>query len=353
MPTPSILAADIGGGTQDILLIEPDQPLENAVKLVLPSPTVIAARRIRKATKEGRPLFLSGRVMGGGAISGAVKGHLAAGLPVYSLEGPALTLHDNLDKVRSLGVNIVADRPEGEAAEVVLGDLDFDTLGRVLAMYEVAPPEIIALAVQDHGFSPDFSNRLTRFQQWQKFLDDGGRMDRLLFTQPPANLTRWRAAAEVVPGAFFMDTASAALRGAVLDDYAAPLLDRGLVVINAGNEHTVGFLVKGDEVFGVYEHHTGLLKPEILAEHMRRFTAGTLTNQEIFDQWGHGLAYRPGYGELPPFEPVVITGPRRELARGLGHMAAPYGEMMLSGCFGLAVAVRGHLDNDSGPERGA
>ena len=103
----------------------------------------------------------------------------------------------------------------------------------------------------------------------------------------------------------------------------------------------------GPAGLGVYEHHTSLLDREKLADHINRFSQGSLTHDEIFEQWGHGVAYQPGYGELAPCRPVVITGPRRELARGLGHMAAPWGEMMLSGCFGLVEAIREHLAGKS------
>jgi len=41
--------------------------------------------------------------------------------------------------------------------------------------------------------------------------------------------------------------------------------------------------------------------------------------------------------KLAPF--TVITGPRRRLAQGgPGVFAAPFGDMMLSGCFGLVAA---------------
>ena len=53
----SILAIDIGAGTQDILLYDPSESMENAVKLVLPSPTRIAAHRIRAVTGQKEPLF--------------------------------------------------------------------------------------------------------------------------------------------------------------------------------------------------------------------------------------------------------------------------------------------------------
>jgi len=39
-----ILAVDIGAGTQDILLWEAGQPMENNVKLVLPSWTTVLVR---------------------------------------------------------------------------------------------------------------------------------------------------------------------------------------------------------------------------------------------------------------------------------------------------------------------
>jgi uncharacterized protein (DUF1786 family) len=338
----SILVIDIGGGTQDILIYDQTQPLENAVKLVIPSPTVMAARRLAKATTARNPVFLSGRVMGGGAVGKAVRRHLQAGLPVYSLMEPALTFHDRLEKVEEMGIEITTDPPAG-AEEIILGDLDLPALAQALAAFEVELPSNLALAIQDHGFSPTASNRLTRFAQWQRFLEAGGDLDDLLFDVPPPELTRWQAAAESAPGACFMDTASAALRGAILDDYAAGHLARGLLVINVGNEHTVAFLVRARRVWGVYEHHTSLLNREKLADHMAGFARGQLSHQEIFDDWGHGVAYYSSYDPRSRFEPAVVTGPRRALAVGLGHLAAPFGEMMLSGCFGLVAAMQERL----------
>ncbi len=348
MTDSKIMAIDIGGGTQDILLFDPAEPLENAVKLVLPSPTVIAARRIEAVTRRRQAVFLTGSVMGGGAVSRAIKAHLRAGLPCYCQPDPALTLHDNLDKVRGMGVALIEKAPPVEAVEIRLGDLDMAALKKALALFEVNPPDLIALAIQDHGFSPNASNRLTRFAQWQQFLDGGGEIGSLLYPRPPEGLSRMAAADRAVPGAYFMDTGAAALRGAMLDETAAECLDKGLLAVNAGNEHTVAALIKGRRVWGVYEHHTSLLDRTTLAGHMERFAAGTLTHQEIFDQWGHGVAYQPGYAEMAPFTNVVITGPRRALAEGLGRMAAPYGEMMLSGCFGLIEAVREYTSGASG-----
>jgi len=43
-----ILAIDVGAGTQDIMLYDSEQPIENSYKMVLPSPTRIFAEKIRK-----------------------------------------------------------------------------------------------------------------------------------------------------------------------------------------------------------------------------------------------------------------------------------------------------------------
>ena len=61
-----ILAVDVGTGTQDILLFESGKTIENCFKMVMPSPTVIVAERIKHATRRGQPLLLTGVTMGGG-----------------------------------------------------------------------------------------------------------------------------------------------------------------------------------------------------------------------------------------------------------------------------------------------
>jgi uncharacterized protein (DUF1786 family) len=81
------------------------------------------------------------------------------------------------------------------------------------------------------------------------------------------------------------------------------------------------------------------LTPDKLALHLSRFQAGELTHAEIFADNGHGCAIHPDYLGERAFGFTVITGPRRALARGWpGVFAAPLGDMMLTGCFGLADA---------------
>ena len=117
-----VLALDIGGGTQDLLLWSPQTSMENSVQCVLPSPTVMVARRIAEATRKGLPIFLRGILMGGGASSQAIKRHLKSGLKVYAEPRPAQTLHDNLEYIREVGV-IVAGQAPAEAVEIWLSDI--------------------------------------------------------------------------------------------------------------------------------------------------------------------------------------------------------------------------------------
>jgi uncharacterized protein (DUF1786 family) len=58
-PSPeSILAIDIGSGTQDILLYEEGKPMENCVQMILPSPTQLVSAQIQKATAAGKDIYL-------------------------------------------------------------------------------------------------------------------------------------------------------------------------------------------------------------------------------------------------------------------------------------------------------
>jgi uncharacterized protein (DUF1786 family) len=334
----SLLALDVGGGTQDIFIWEPGQAVENGVKLVLPAPTQVMARRIRCLTADEQPLFLNGRVMGGGAVTAAVRSHMGHGLPVYATPQAAFTFSDRLETVADWGV-ILTESPPPEAVTLTLGDVEVESLRQVLAAFEIPFPSHFAVAVQDHGFHPQGSNRRFRFQGWEKFLQQGGKIADLAYRQPPGHFTRMAAVAETLPGVLLMDTCAAGVRGALLDPQAREHRDHGLTVINVGNAHTFAALVRGDRLWGIYEHHTGLLTPGKLFAHLERFQQGELTNTEIFDDQGHGCAYVPDFTAGGAFAFTVITGPRRRLAQGWpGVYAAPFGDMMLSGCFGLAAA---------------
>lgn len=337
-----ILAIDVGASTQDILLWEAGQPVENAVKLVLPSWTTVLARQIKAATQAGRPVFLTGNLMGGGPLVGAAQRHLQAGYRVYVTPRAALTIRDDLEQVREQGYTIVEQPPDvPDLLTLHTRDVDLNVLQAALAPFGVTLPETVAVAVQDHGHCPTDSNRKFRFQLWREFVEAGGELLRLVYREPPACYTRMLAVQQDAPGAILMDTGSAAVWGMLQDERVAAHRDRGVVAVNIGNLHTLAVLVRGERILGLFEHHTAQMSPERLMRLVDRLRAGVLTDAEVFDDDGHGAAIHPDYVPGDGFKFIAVTGPRRHLAADLGYyFAAPHGDMMLTGCFGLVAATR-------------
>jgi len=337
----SILAVDVGAGTQDILLYEEGKPVENCVKLVLPSQTKIFAGRIARASERGENVFLCGNLMGGGPLVRALKKHLAAGLRAYATPRAAKTIRDDLQEVEALGVQIVEKHPEENCIGLYLQDVDLDNLRQALTLFDVELPETVAVAVQDHGEAIGKSNRKFRFEHWERFLEQGGRLSDLIYCREiPSYFTRMRAVQEMIPGAFLMDTGAAAIRGALLDPAVAARQKEGAVVMNVGNQHVLAALLRGDRIWGIFEHHTGMMTPGKLRDYLARFRRGEVTSEEVYADGGHGCARSPEAPDPGCFEFIAITGPRRHLAKDLGYFAVPWGDMMLSGCFGLVASVR-------------
>jgi len=342
-----ILAIDVGSGTQDILLYEEGKPMENCVQMVLPSPTRLAAQKIGAATALKKSIFLSGNTMGGGPSSWAASEHLRAGLGVYAAESAALTISDNLEEVRKQGIRITARPPRG-GIKIILRDVDLPALRRALRPFQITLPEAFAVAVQDHGFNPRGSNRRFRFQYWENFLEAGGNLSDLIYRLPPRYMTRMLAVQKDAPGAWVMDTCAAAVWGILCDPIAAAKQEEGFIALNIGNQHTLGALIRGDRVWGIFEHHTGRMTREKLQTILERFPKKAVTNDEIFQDQGHGCAFHPGYSRgRRGFRFVAVTGPRRSLVEGLGYYpAAPYGNMMLAGCFGLVSALKAKFGSE-------
>lgn len=355
-----VLAVDVGAGTSDILLTRPGQQLENAVKLVVPSATQVAGARIAAASALGQTVVFRGPVMGGGAVTMAMKAHLAAGHAFVATASAAASFADDPDKARALGVRVVGDEaadevlrrlPPGAGAEVASGDLDAAALTAALRLLGVEPAfSAVAIAVQDHGFAPGGSNRVLRFSLWQKAVAERRPIASLFYAADsvPDVLTRLKAAgvaAAALAGdapALVADTGPAALYGALPDG----VLDA--VLVNIGNGHTVCLLALDGRVAGVFEHHTSCLDGPGLELRLRRWLAGDLESDEVRADHGHGAVLAPGAADHDPLHlPLVVTGPRRELLAGSElplEFAAPHGDMMLTGCFGLLRALRERHD---------
>lgn len=346
-----ILAVDIGTGTQDILLFDPSGPVENSPKLVMPSPTAVAARKIRAATAARRAVVLRGVVAGGGPSSWALSDHLRAGLAAFATPEAAQTIDDDLARVEAEGVRLVSDdeaaRIDGD--QVVLRDLDLDAIRAALEAFDIETTfDGIAVGVFDHGAAPpDISDRVFRFEYIAQVLaaDADAHAFASLPDALPAHLTRARAALSAVDAgvpAVFMDNGPAAALGALHDPEVARHARRA--VLNIGNMHVLCFVLEGTRVEAVFEHHTGEVTAEQLAGMVCDLLEGRLTNEAVFSSMGHGALYTSAGGAgIRPVTMLAVTGPQRErmlpalVAAGLPrvHAAAPHGDMMISGCFGL------------------
>jgi uncharacterized protein (DUF1786 family) len=281
--------------------------------------------------------------MGGGASSAAVEAHLAAGLDIFATSSAARSLHNDLDRVRRMGVQLVDSPPPGSTI-VRTGDVDIDALRLVLSGFEIELPSLYAIAVQDHGYLPGAGGREFRYEFLQSLLQTGGDLRSMAYREPPDYMIRMRGVAEALPGAIVMDTGAAAVLGVLGDPVVAEhAVAGGAILVNIGNMHTFAIALRGTRVYGLFEHHTGGITAERLHELVSRLSSGHLTNEEVVALGGHGAAFDPAYRASGPFEFVAITGPNRALARPLGyHEAVPHGDMMLSGSYGLvdgALAV--------------
>ncbi|RJP63965.1 MAG: hypothetical protein C4532_20120 [Candidatus Abyssobacteria bacterium SURF_17] len=336
----SMLAVDIGGGTQDILLYTKGELIENCPKMIMPSPTRLVANKIAQATRGGRAVFLFGETMGGGSCTRAAKQHIAAGLPLYATEQAALTFNDDLKRVETMGV-LLTDEPPGSAVPIRTGDVDTEAIASCLRSFDIETPELWAVAVQDHGYSPGRSNREARFDWYRHFIDSGGEIGRLAFSEVPEFFTRMRAVKRVLPRALLMDTGPAAILGSLVDEAVRQRTDEGVIIVNAGNYHVLCAMVLGEHIVGLLEHHTGMLDFASFKSMLTRFRDGMLTNEEVVQTGGHGCCARISEIGKGRFALVSITGPRREtFPLENAHIAAPHGDVMLTGCFGLVEGAR-------------
>ncbi len=341
-----LLCLDIGSNTQDILFLDTTKPVENSIQLVLPAPTVLVAERIRAATKHGDSILLIGETMGGGACTRALKNHLEAGFTVYAVRNAALSFNDDLAKVASWGVKLVS--PD-EAAKlkidtvIRMGDLSLDTFREALSQWGIKLDlDMLAVAVLDHGTAPPgVSQRISRFRHMELLLKEENTLQNLTFTPAglPDYFTRMQAVARNADwkdGLVLLDTGVAAALGASLDGVVTDHPHR--LVVNLGNSHTIAFLLNKSRVLGFFEHHTGRLSMTKLETLLERLVLGELPLREVWEDGGHGsLVIDKGQD---PF--LIATGSRRSLlesSRLNPYFAAPFGNMMLTGCFGLARAA--------------
>lgn len=350
-----ILAVDIGTGTQDILLFDSRLDIENNFKLVLPSPTMQIRSRLLQAAKQHRAVVLTGVMMGGGPSSWGAEYFLHAGLPLYATPNAARTFNDDLEIVQKMGITLVSEDEEQNLPDSVLRipmyDFDILPLRNALAEFGITLDDLsaVAIGVFDHGAAPStISDRQFRFDYLDQRIRSHNRLSAFAYlsTEIPSILTRLQAVAttakEISCPLVVMDTAPAAVLGATFDPTVATRQRK--IIVNIGNFHTLAFRLGLSGIEGVFEHHTGLLDQEKLENLLISLADGSLTHQDVFSANGHGaLIYSSTPLELNQSDwNVAITGPRRNLLRDSRLrpcFVAPFGDMMMSGCFGLLAAT--------------
>jgi uncharacterized protein (DUF1786 family) len=335
----SLLAVDVGAGTQDIVLYDEEVPLEASTKMILPSQTLLVARRIDRARSLGKNIFLSGPTMGGGACKAALQSYLAAGLHAHATPSAAATINDNLEQVIEMGIIIQEDPPR--FAEIIeMGDINIPILRRTFNLFDLDLPREVAAAVQDHGYAPHSSNRLARFEHFAKAIKSGGYIEAFAYNRPPEVMTRMQAVSSYLEkqglNSIVMDTGPAAIFGAAMDPKYA---DPGLI-INIGNSHTIASIMCDSRITALFEHHTSQLNPAKLKHFVDVLCEGKIENSEVFNDGGHGA-----FIDFVPdkLNSKLVTGPRRgpflrSEALENAVSAAPAGDMMITGCVGLLEA---------------
>src|SRR4030042_5660266 len=336
--------------------------MENNFKLVVPSPTMIIYRQIKLATERGDPILLTGVTMGGGPSAWGIESHLRAGFPVYATPEAARTLNDDLEAVMETGVKIVSE-DEAEHLPVSvqrlkLLDFDLPSITNAFQTFGVHLDHLAAIVVGvfDHGNAPpNISDRQFRFDYLDERIRKLNRLSGFAYRAEdvPASMTRLRAVVDSTKAidepVVAMDTAPAAILGATLDPKVSAR--ERVIITNVGTFHTLAFRLGPTGIEGLFEHHTGLVDLEKLETLLYALADGPLCRDEVFGDQGHGaLVYDPstlvfGEGDYD----VVIPGTRRSIFHPVRsvitrqslrpYYPAPFGDMMITGCFGLFAAT--------------
>lgn len=351
-----ILALDIGAGTEDIMLFDDDKgSLENCVKMVLPSPSKVFASRLKEVTEAGQDIFLTGDIIGGGALTGAIRSHLQKGHNVFAEERAAFTIRNNLDEVRGLGIEVVPEKhvpKKFEGVVLELEEINLKKMNTFLSGFNESLSEVsfVAVAVQDHGISiQGRSNRQSRIQNMKALLKQEPAPENLAFKEdevPPIFL-RMQSAVDAsrrqLPEAkvLLMDTAPAAMLGCLND----PVVEKKdcVITVNIGNGHTMAAIISKGDIQGLMEHHTCLLDPEKLEKLLIKFANGDLDNEDVFEEGGHGSFYLNEPRGFSKVDIIAVTGPNRMLASKTNlacYFAVPGGDIMMTGPIGLVKATK-------------
>ena len=349
------LIIDIGAGTMDILYW--DERADLHYKAVVKSPVPYLAEKISACPGD---LLVTGREMGGGAVTAVLKQRAATSRVVISA-GAAATLHHDLSKVAAWGIEVVDDaraenmKTDRRVTHIELGDIDARRIeGIVDGLGVPFEFDVVGVCAQDHGVPPAGVSHLDfRHSIYSAVLDETPRADALLYRGddiPPAmnRLASIAASAGQMPAGevFVMDSGMAAIQGASLDHAAQKA--GCAAVLDVATSHTLGATIDRGEIAGFFEYHTVDITPGRVDGLIRDLADGRLSHRQVLAAGGHGayLKRAVGFDSLGAF---VVTGPKRFLLAGSKlplRPGAPMGDNMMTGTLGLLAAIRLRKDQE-------
>ena len=305
----------------------------------MPAPTQLFAAKIKNTRTD---IFCSGYTMGGGAISSTLVRH-AQKHRVVMTKDAARTVRDDLEQVKDRGIEIGKESDlQGPYRKFTLRDIDMDAFNRSFEeLNYIFPKElVVAVAVQDHGVAPKgTSDRVFRFSQIGDKIRKGATFKDFIFTKKTPLYSRVSAVIQSLNdegyrNVLVMDTKIAGIFGGLYGETLPA------IAIDVGNGHTTAASVAEDgTIAGVFETHTSDLTPQKMALYIKKLADGTISNEEIFDEGGHGAYVKE------PIKPKIIaaTGPRRDMALKMKlkvKLATPLDDVYMVGPVGMVRAYK-------------
>jgi len=345
-----ILGLDIGAGTKDVFLYNSDIDLENCVKMVLPSPTILYSNRLHRFHGD---LYIDGYAIGGGNLAVQLKKHIAKGYSVFMTKEAAFTLYNRIERVKALGIKIAERPPDNfKGVHLRLDEVNLNHLAGFLSSVGASIEDLdgIAIAVQDHGVPPkDIGQNKFRLMKFHEYFSQKPKILEALFSsnEVPDYYIRMRSAIksasmDMSKKIFVMDSTLAAVAGCI---YASLKSATVIVAVNIGNSHTTSAIVREGRIAGFMEHHTSLLTPRKLERLLNEFMAGELRDEAILEDGGHGGFYLSRALQNKDAS-ILVTGPRRSMMKETNLkslIASPTGDVMMTGVFGLVKATERKL----------
>jgi uncharacterized protein (DUF1786 family) len=344
-----LLTFDIGTGTKDILLYDSERKLENCLKMVVPSPTVVNSAVLDEINED---IYLDGEIVGGGPLVHSAmrvkkRGHKVG----FSPRAANAVKNDNF-RVQEMGFH-VGENPGWRT--LTLDEHHLDTYFKFFELFGERREQLdgLGLCVQDHGKAgAGETDRTFRFNTFIEHLDRNPTLDVFTYTAEnlPPYFMRMQAGVDAFKAAcpgkkiVVMDTCIAAMRGCL-----AYKPTRGpAMVLNCGNSHSMAGIIVDNRIVALFEHHTKFLKkdPQKYVYYLTGLADGTIDPQEVFDDEGEGAIVREKVG-IENITDFLYTGPRRGLLDGLNfpfrckpEIAVPGGDMMMTGPVGVVDGYR-------------